>query len=178
MPGTTRPAVNWNGGLPAHPHMREPTRNRDVSGPSWPGAAGRSPIRGQPTDDLFLGHRAREQIALTVCTADGQGELTFGSGFDPLGHDIEVEGPSQPHDALHQLPLPERRRHRAREDPVELNDVERHLSQVAQRRVSGAEVIDRDPYTPATKPLEVLPDVLVVAEEKRLGDLQHQPVRR
>ena len=51
------------------------------------------------------------------------------------------------------------------------------MPKVAQRRVAGAEVVDRDPYAEASQILQVLPDTVVVAEQQALGDFQGDPVR-
>ena len=57
------------------------------------------------------------------------------------------------------------------ERSVELDDVERYLTQVAQGGVAGSEVVDRDSDAQLSQPLQVQPGGLVIAQEQALGDL-------
>ncbi len=63
------------------------------------------------------------------------------------------------------------------ERAVDLEDVDRELAQVAQRRVAGAEVVDRQTDPEGLERPERRDGRLDVADEGRLGDLEREAGR-
>ena len=61
---------------------------------------------------------------------------------------------------------------------VDLDLVDRELPQTGERRVTGAEVVDRQPDAEAGEPLEHRQRPTRVTHDVRLGDLQREHVRR
>ena len=60
---------------------------------------------------------------------------------------------------------------------VDLQRVEGELADRGERRVAGAEAIQRDPHPDAAQVVELGHRDLALAGEHRLGDLEHEPVR-
>ena len=63
------------------------------------------------------------------------------------------------------------------EAAVDLDLVERKALQVAQRRIAGAEIVQRDPHPDRAKLMQDGERRLVIADQHRLGDLKLQPAR-
>ena len=57
---------------------------------------------------------------------------------------------------------------------VDLQRVERQLADRRQRRVAGAEAVQRDPHADAAQVVELRHRDLALAREHRLGDLEHE----
>ena len=91
------------------------------------------------------GHRAGEQEPLRVVAAELLEPLVLCGPFDPLGDAAEVEHAGQADDRGRESALPIVAVNAVDEPLVDLEDVDRQLEDVAQRRVPGAEVVDRDP---------------------------------
>ena len=100
-------------------------------------------------------------------------------GLDPLGDDRQTRS-ERPRSRIapQRAPSP---------SGVELVDerlgdlqrVERELLQVLQRRVAGAEVVDRDPHAERLAARAAAPrSRLTSRHQHALGDLEHQPARR
>ena len=64
----------------------------------------------------------------------------------------------------------------ANEAAVDLQLVEDRLVQIADRRIAGAEVVERNPDPERAKPLEYVESQAVVAEEHAFGDFELDPV--
>ncbi len=94
--------------------------------------------------------------------------------LDALGHRVEAEGPCQ---------IDHRRRERHRtvapsqggdEGPIDLDDVNGEAMQVAERRVAGSEVVNRDLDAKALQLLEHESAELDVVHEHAFGQLECQ----
>ena len=59
---------------------------------------------------------------------------------------------------------------------VDLDLVERDALQIAEARVAGAEIVEREFHADRLQRADHLVDVLVVAEEHAFGDLQLEPL--
>ena len=57
---------------------------------------------------------------------------------------------------------------------VDLDDVDRGLHQVAQRREAGAEVVDGEPDAGVAQRRQLGPDLVLLAQQHALGQLHHQ----
>src|SRR5580704_4622609 len=64
------------------------------------------------------------------------------------------------------------------EAAVDLDLVERKALQIAERRVAGAEIVERDPYAERAKLVQDGKRRLVVANQDGFGDLELQAARR
>ena len=64
------------------------------------------------------------------------------------------------------------------EDLVDFDLVELEPPQVAQRRVAGAEVVERDPHADFVQLAERLRHLLALLQQNRLGDLDLEPLRQ
>src|SRR5262249_49883951 len=64
----------------------------------------------------------------------------------------------------------------ADERPIDLDLVEREAAQAAERRISGAEIVHRDPYAERLQILQGGKVRLDVAQQQRLGDLDLQAI--
>ena len=60
---------------------------------------------------------------------------------------------------------------------VDLQRVDRQAVQVRQRRIAGAEVVDRDPHAEIMQPEEVAPRAARVVHHRGLGQLEREPGR-
>jgi hypothetical protein len=98
-------------------------------------------------------------------------------GVDALCDDLEVEA------VRHRDHRPGDPRGRrigvdvADEAPIHLQDVERKAPQVAERRVAGAEVVERNAHTDGPQVPQACRGVLVVRQQRALGELDLEQVR-
>ena len=140
------------------------------------GLGGDRPLDAEEHVDLRRADRVAVQEALgeVVVEADEVGGLL--RGLDALGdarvpHDRRDRGHAL-HDRPHAFLVQS-----GDEAAVDFHDVHRESLQVCERRVAGAEVVDRDADAEGRDVVdEVLPGDLV--DQHRLGELQHQLVRR
>src|SRR3546814_10934896 len=59
-----------------------------------------------------------------------------------------------------------------------LDLVERRLLQIAERRIAGAEIVEREPHADRLEALEHLVRRRGLVEKHALGDLEFEPLRR
>ena len=92
---------------------------------------------------LGLAHRGREQVALAERAPEvaQRGELLV--VFDAFGDGAQAELVAEPHDRAGEARLVGRAE-QLDERPVDLQAVDREAMEVAERRVAGAEVVDRE----------------------------------
>ena len=126
--------------------------------------------RARDARELVGRDRAAEQEALAEAAAErAQGVGLLGL-LDALGDQHQAQRLAHGHDRLQQRAVLARV---AGEGAVDLQDVHREPAQVAQRRVAGAEVVDREPDAEPAQGLQALG--LGVADQRGLGDLEDQP---
>jgi hypothetical protein len=71
-------------------------------------------------------------------------EFSLGFGLNTLGDDVDTELSRQPDHGLHRgrmTPVP---RHAGNKFPRELEPIERQYGEIFERRIAGAEIVDRD----------------------------------
>ena len=121
---------------------------------------------------------AAEQESLGVIAAEraDEGELVL--GLDSFGDGLDVERVAHRDDAAHECCGAQVGSEGAGEAPVDLDDADREIVQERQRRVAGAEVVERDADAE-------FGDLAYFADgrgrgldERGLGDLQTQPFGR
>src|SRR5262249_60431117 len=61
---------------------------------------------------------------------------------------------------------------------VDLNSVKREISKVAQRRIPGAEIVERDTDAEATQLMEGCQRCVVILKQNRFSHFQFQMTRR
>ena len=66
----------------------------------------------------------------------------------------------------------------ADEGPIDLDLVEWETAQIAQRRIAGAEIVERDANAEVSQPMQAGDHRLGVLHEHTLGDFQFEAVRR
>src|ERR671937_2906598 len=122
----------------------QPPRCRRLRG-AYPAAAregGRA--RGEVRRCACHIERPREVVALAEAAVEVTEHLSLLAPFDPLGDDVEVERAGEPQDRVS-----ERRVVGTGPEPVDerlrdLEDVDREIAEVAEGRVAGAEVVERE----------------------------------
>ena len=114
-------------------------------------------------------HRAREMVALAELAAEVEQALDLARLLDALGDDPQPERLAERDDRMGERPLVGAPVGRHDEVPGDLQDVDREPAQVAERRVAGPEVVDRDPDAAVAERLEL--------GDRRLGVLEHRRSR-
>ena len=95
--------------------------------------------------------------------------------LDALGHDLEPEVVAEVDRRAHDHGVVVALQHAQHERLVDLQLVDRQALEVAERRVAGAEVVDREPHAELAQPLEHGARADRVGQHRVLGDLQLQP---
>jgi hypothetical protein len=104
----------------------------------------------------------------------GGQQVPLDLAFDPLGDDFEPECPGQLDDALGQSQALPGDSDPVHEGLVHLQHIDRQLPQVAEGRVSGAEVVDRQPHADVLQFPQVVVHPLVAAQQHALGQFEHE----
>ena len=138
-------------------------------------------ISSQARREQSLGVRPRdcprEIEALSVFAPKGLELMSLVVRFHALGDHVHGKVVSQFDDGLDDLPVLGVGLNPLDEGTVDLERVEGELTQVAQGRVAGAEVIDSDLDSHGTEAVEHLDGKIRVAHDRTLGDLQLEAVR-
>ena len=111
----------------------------------WPGSL--DPARRVGSQERLGGidaHRSREQVPLAQRAAEADEPFGLVGLLDALGNDLEPERPPEIDDRPGDRGPLAGRRDAGDERAVDLQDVDREALEVAQRRVAGPEVVDRE----------------------------------
>ena len=136
-----------------------------------PGRVGRE-VLGQPACHRLGGHRPGQAVALHQVAVELSQQPPARLVLDTLGDDPQPQVVAEADDraddrevvvALGQVP---------HERAVDLHLVHRQAAQPGQRRVAGAEVVDRDEQAEVDQPLQRVHRPLRVGDDRALGDLQ------
>ena len=121
-------------------------------------------------------HRGSEEVALGDVAAEGaqRGELV--GRFDALGDDDHPERVRHRGDALHDRRGALVAAQAQDERPVDLEHVDREAVQVRERRVAGAEVVERERDAELVQRLQQRDRGLGLVHERRLGELEAELV--
>ena len=92
--------------------------------------------------------------------------------FDAFGDGLELQRVGELHDGAHETAALVVAGDVVDELLVDLQDVDRELGEGGERRVTGAEVVDRDAHAGAAERVERRDDATGLAGEHRLGDLE------
>src|SRR5262245_40295612 len=189
------PPTNPGAGLPAFlSHLAAEGAGRDEIGRPQVAedeAAGRGDLRalrqrvrhraaarhGNRVLELVQERRLRVVVALARDAAELDEAALLVLELDALGDDLEVERAAERDDrareVLAALDAPEALHERA----VDLQDVDREPVQVGERRVAGAEVVDRDAHAELLELLQRRQHRLAVVHQHALGQLDHEAAR-
>ena len=139
---------------------------------------GRGPLLGKR--QRFLGrHRPAEDIALDERAAEVADQLQLVLGLDALGGGLHLEVGREGDDGADERGVAAFRVGGAADEGlVDLDLVERRPLQIAEARIAGAEIVERELHADRLQAGEHLVDMVVIAEEHAFGDLQLQPLRR
>ena len=153
--------------MAGRPSRRRPPVRRP--GPARPGLA---------EAELVGRQRTAEQVALQLLAA-GQAELFRLLGrFDALGRDGHAEPLGDVADGADDDAVVVARRQVLDEGAVDLDLVEGEAAQVAQRRIAGAEVVERHPYPHGADLAQDVERRVGVVDQHRFGHLHFEPPRR
>ena len=116
--------------------------------------------------------RLREEVALTELTADLEEPLDLIGVLHALGHGGDAERSGQRGDMAHDRLVGRAFAQSADVAAVELEQLEVEVPEVTQRRVAGAEVVERHADTEFASRRERGPCRPRVGDQRRLGQLQ------
>src|SRR6478672_2494825 len=118
--------------------------------------------------------RPAEVEALSLLAAELAHDRVLLGGLDPLGDQVELQRMPEVDDPLEQHKVAVLGADLRRETPVDLDDVDRELAQIRERRVAGAEVVEREDDAELLDRPEGLGDALVGREQGALGELERE----
>ncbi len=122
-------------------------------------------------------HRPSEQVALEAFAAVQLEETQLARGFHAFGHDLQVEALGQRQDGADDGRIVGVGEHIAHEALVDLDQVEGQALEVAQRRVPGTEIVQREPYADPLELRHAADRVFHVAQQQAFGELELEPLR-
>ena len=104
-----------------------------------------APARGQPVSHQRSSHWRGHGVALNELASVLLQELALRLALDAFGHDLEAQPASNRNHVGHDRRVRRVVGDGASERAVQLDGVDREVTQIAQRRETGAEVVDRQP---------------------------------
>ena len=141
--------------------------------PSWA-----KPSAAAPGLDVFWRLRPAEQEPLHDAAAQSVQHLHLTEVFHAFGDDTKVQRSRQRDDGGDDCRALRRHAEIADEAAVDLQFTDRQRGQISERRIAGAEVVDRDFDTDLVEAMQRRDHVLQVLHEARLGDLEFDRVVR
>ena len=105
-------------------------------------------------------------------------EVELCAPLDALGHHLEVEAARHGEDRVHHRDVVRAVGDAGDEAAVDLQDIEAEALEVRERRVAGAEVIERQAHAHDAQARELLHHLDVVVEHHALRDLEFEHARR
>src|SRR5918993_1037120 len=141
----------------------------------------RDPLRSEPDYHLvraLVGQWLAKQIALDRVATELPHALEILGGLDALRGDRHPEAFRELDDRLDDRDVFGPGARLTDEAAVDLQLVEDRLVQIADRRIAGAEVVERDADAERAQPLHDVQRRSVVAQEDAFGDFELDPVPR
>src|SRR5581483_9531575 len=123
------------------------------------------------------GSRAGEVVALGTVAAELPQQLEGAGVFDPFRDDLEVEAVAELDRGANDRSIAVVDREVADEGAVDLDLADRETTQVGERGVTGAEVVDGEADAHRRQLLQQLLRTFRIAHQHRLRDLQLEPLR-
>ena len=120
------------------------------------------------------GARPRIEISLGLVAALRLQEFALLGRLDPFGEHPQAEPVRERDDRLRDGGVAAALRHRGDERAVDLETVDRQSGEIAQARIAGAEVVDRDQHAERDQPVEDRDRCFAVLDQHPLGDLELQ----
>jgi hypothetical protein len=127
--------------------------------------------------ERFQRHRPRQQISLQGVAPARAQERALRLGFHPFGHGRQSQLVRQHHDRLHDRRTVRIGFHVLDESAVDFQRRQRQPLEVSQRRVAGAEIVEREFQPQRAQGAHALGGDRQVFGEHALGDLQLQARR-
>src|SRR5690606_1067737 len=131
----------------------------------------------QEARELRRRHRSADQKALRAVAFQIHEALELLARLDAFCDDVELQAVRQLDDASHDAGGSRIPCHAMDERAIDLELIERQTTQVAQRRISRAEIVDRYRNAEHLKLPEHVDRRLAVVKDDALGDLELQSVR-
>ena len=113
-----------------------------------------------------------------LCTTLAAQQLELRTRFDTLGGSRNTEALAEPRHRANDGHGIVARCEFAHERTVDLDLVERETAQIAQRRITGAKIVERDLDAHRAELVQDRKRPLAVLQQHRFGDLQFEPMRR
>ena len=120
---------------------------------------------------LLGGLRRDEQVALPLRAAMVGEERELLGPLDPFGDDVDAERLTERDDGGGDGAVVGVVRHAVHEAAIDLQRVDREEAQCAERRVAGAEIVDRDAHALGLERAQVVDRAAAGAHRDALGDL-------
>ena len=117
------------------------------------------------------------EVALRLRAAELDEDLGLPLGLHALGHDLEAEPAGEPDDAGDDGHVVAVGVELGRERAVDLHRVDGEAPEVAERRVAGPEVVDREADAELADRVERLDRGVELVEDRVLGDLDAEAAR-
>ena len=128
-------------------------------------------------DELLRRQRLADPVALEAVAAAHVEEVELRARAHAFGDDLEPEAARKADDRLGDRRVARIGLEVGDERDVDLQRVDREMLQVRQRRIAGAEVVDRDGEAFVAQLVQHLADRVEVVQQARLGDLELDPRR-
>nr|GEU28309.1 hypothetical protein [Tanacetum cinerariifolium] len=119
-------------------------------------------------------HRFRKQIALAVVAAGVGQQIALLRGFHAFRNHFQAQLVGHDDDRFRQGHVARVRRQVAGERAVDFQVIDIELFQVRQRRIAGAEIVERDLDAGVAQLQQLVADGGVDVEQQPLGDFHHQ----
>ena len=148
-----------------------------LAGPQRVAAAAGVVRAGQPGDEAVERHRAADAEALRHVAVEALQAVQHLVGLHAFGDHLHAQVVAEVDDGPHDHFVLLVEQHVGHEAAVDLQLAHRQVAQVAERRVAGAEVVDRQPDAVLVEPVDGGAGAGCVDEQRRLGDLQRQQRR-
>jgi hypothetical protein len=131
-------------------------------------------------DDLARRLRPADEVALGHVASQLGKQVEGGPVLNALGHDPQAHGVAELDRRAHQVALPVAvaPQQARQEHPVELELSHRKAAEVGQRSDAGTEVVDRYQHAQTLQRCNHLATGVQIADDRRLGQLQHQVLGR
>src|SRR4051812_12713228 len=128
----------------------------------------------EPGGDVLDRARAGEQVALTEVATDFAQPRELLGAFDALGDGRHAEAARERDDGGHEGAIAAAARESRSEAAIDLERVERHAPQQAERRPARAEIVERDRDAEAAYRSEHVGETFDVLDALALGQLDEQ----
>jgi hypothetical protein len=132
----------------------------------------------QQPSNVACGYRRAEPKTLHFLAAEGAQHFVLLRRLDALRDRDHMARRGDIHHGLHNAGGPVGFGNIGDEAAIDLDFIEWKALQVAQRRIAGSEIVQRNPDSNGPKLVQNRKRRIVIADQDRLGDFKFQPARR